>query len=203
MDRLATPKSILTSRITAKISLFGHESLSKPDAHAIFYGREAAVKVPRFRITWLMAFIAIAALELLGMRALSGLQFQSRLLTQVTVALIVGTLPMANILAVGLLTGLRRRNNRPFLLGFEVFGATALALYIAAVSLFPEELVSPAFDLVRERLIPLLWSWPSLSLVVLVVLCFTMMAILLLPQLAFALIGGFLLRNLRVRSRSA
>jgi hypothetical protein len=55
------------------------------------------VKVPRFRIAWLMAFIAIAALELWAIRALSGVQFQSRLLAQVIGALFVGALPMANI----------------------------------------------------------------------------------------------------------
>ena len=43
---------------------------------------------------------------------------------------------MANFLVVGLLVGHRYRGSRRFLLGFEVFGTTALALYIAMAILF-------------------------------------------------------------------
>ena len=50
--------------------------------------------------------------------------------------LILGALPMANVLAVGILIGQRRPGSRPFLLGFEAFGAMALALYVALASFF-------------------------------------------------------------------
>ena len=45
---------------------------------------------------------------------------------------------MANVLAVGILIGQQRPGSRPFLLGFEAFGAMALAFYVALVSFFPD-----------------------------------------------------------------
>jgi hypothetical protein len=41
---------------------------------------------------------------------------------------------MANVLAVGILVGQQSPRSRPFLLGFEAFGAMALAFYVALVS---------------------------------------------------------------------
>ena len=45
-------------------------------------------------------------------------------------SLVVGALPMANVLVAGLLIARQRPRSRPFLLGFEVFSAIALALYV-------------------------------------------------------------------------
>ena len=73
--------------------------------------------VPRFRIAWVMVAVAIAALNLAVIRVLLG--------SPVGELVVLGALPMANVLAVGLLIGLRRRGSRPFLLGFEAFGAMA------------------------------------------------------------------------------
>jgi hypothetical protein len=106
------------------------------------------VKAPRFRIAWMMAFVALVAINLWAIRALSNLQFRAYfvgplLRSQVIGVLILGGLPMAHVLAVGLLLG-RRRGSHPFFLGFEAFGATALALYIAGVSLFTEEWLGPS-----------------------------------------------------------
>src|SRR4051794_35774045 len=105
-----------------------------------------------------MVFVTLAVLDLGAIRALSSLQFRanrdgSLRLAQTIGALLLGALPMANVLMFGLVIGLPRRGRRPFLLGFETFGATALALYIAGVSLFTEELVRPFFDLVLKQLI--------------------------------------------------
>ena len=58
-----------------------------------------------------------------------------------SVLLVLGALPMANVLPVGLLIGQRRPENRPFRLGFVSFGAMALALYVAMTSSFPREIV--------------------------------------------------------------
>ena len=55
------------------------------------------MKVPRFRIAWVMVVVAIAALDFGAIRAAFDLESPSVLL------LLVVTLPMANILAVGLL----------------------------------------------------------------------------------------------------
>ena len=105
----------------------------------------------------------------------------------------MGGLPMAHVLAVGLLLG-RRRGSHPFLLGFEAFGATALALYIAGVSLFTEELVRPFLRLVLKHLLEPIRFRPYLNILGFPYLI--MIATLILPQLAFALIGGLLSRRL-------
>ena len=58
--------------------------------------------------------------------------------------MLLGALPMANVLAVGILIGQRRPGSRPFLLGFEAFGAMALALFVALASFAcPREVVIP------------------------------------------------------------
>jgi hypothetical protein len=86
------------------------------------------VKIPPFRIAWAMAFVAVIALEFGAIRALSVIQLRaniegSRHLSLMIGALALGAVPMANVLAVGLLIGLWRRGTHPFLWGFETFGA--------------------------------------------------------------------------------
>ena len=103
--------------------------------------------MPRFRIALIMLIVAIAALDLGAIRAIS--DFESRFLF----LLCVVTLPMANILAVGLLLTFLRPRRRHFLRGFEVFGAMALALFVV--------LAMRAEGLVQFYLIPPhgpLWS---------------------------------------------
>ena len=161
------------------------------------------MKLPRFRIAWMMAFVALVAINLWAIRALSNLQFRAYfvgplLRSQVIGILILGGLPMAHVLASGLLLG-RRRGSHPFLLGFEAFGATALALYIAGVSLFTEELVRPFLRMVLKQLLEPIRYRPYLNILGFPYLI--MIATLILPQLAFALIGGFLSRQLKPTTR--
>src|SRR5271170_4739864 len=119
----------------------------------------------------MMAFVALVAINLWAIRALSNLQFRAYFVGPllrsqeypVIGVLILGGLPMAHVLAVGLLLG-RRRGSHPFLLGFEAFGATALALYIAGVSLFTEELVRPFLRLVLEHLLEPIRFRPYLNI---------------------------------------
>ncbi len=104
--------------------------ISELFGEAGLYSHEVAVKVPRFRIAWLMAIVAIAALNFGAIRALVNLQFRAHIngfprLAQIIGALILGALPMATVLVFGLLIGTRRRALRPLLLGFEMSGATA------------------------------------------------------------------------------
>jgi hypothetical protein len=80
--------------------------------------------MPRFRIAWLMVAVAIAGINFAAIRALLDLNGTAAQL------LLVGALPMANVLIVGIMIARQRVRSRPFLLGFEVFGAIALALYI-------------------------------------------------------------------------
>jgi len=95
------------------------------------------VKAPRFRIAWFMVFIALAALDFRAIRAMPEIGPPTSEL------LVLGALPMANVLALGLLIGQRRPGSRPFLLGFEAFGVMASALYVALVSFSPQTVVIP------------------------------------------------------------
>jgi hypothetical protein len=69
-----------------------------------------------------MVLVAIAALNFGAIRALWYDLATGRNSNRLEV-LGLGALPMANVLAVGLWINLGRRGSRPFLLGFEVFGA--------------------------------------------------------------------------------
>jgi hypothetical protein len=162
------------------------------------------VRLPRFRIAWVMSFIAIVALDLGAIRELPGVRFRAYIhgdhrLAFMISALILGALPMANVLAVSLLIGLRRRGSHPFLLGFETFGATALVSYIAGASLFTEKLVMPFFYLVIEHLEKPLMNGPHITPASQLIPCIVVIAILILPQLVFAMIGGSLFRHFRTR----
>lgn len=99
------------------------------------------MKVPRFRIAWVMAFIAIVALVLWAIRALSEFTPED------ADYLSVGALPMAIILAVGILIAQQKPRSCPFFLGFEVFGVVALALYVGLAIRFRDEAVNLYLDL--------------------------------------------------------
>src|SRR5690242_12050916 len=104
-----------------------------------------------------MVFVAAIALEFGAIRALWEMQLRANIngshqLSLMIGALALGAIPMANVLAVGLLIGLWGRDGRPFLWGFETFGAIALASYIAGVSLLTEELARPLFDVIVQHL---------------------------------------------------
>jgi hypothetical protein len=153
-----------------------------------------------------MAIIAIVAINLGAIRLWSvsagpaaGGGF-SRLTNQ---GLVLGGLPMANLLAVGFLVSRRNFASRPFLLGFEVFGAMALGLYIAIASLFTKELL---FPYVHSVILPLgdLFGPPvgqPFSLAQLLIHMSFAVAMLGLPQLTVSLIGGFLFRWFGVAKR--
>jgi hypothetical protein len=147
------------------------------------------VKLPRFRIAWIMVAVAIAALDSGAMREV----VDSR--SARNIGLLLGTLPIANVLVVGMLIGQRLPRSRPFLLGFEVFGAMALVLYIALANRFFHEIemtyLRPLIDLLRKVIGQGRPSFiPSLYV--------GSMLMLGCPQLAFALIGGFVSRRFKI-----
>jgi hypothetical protein len=110
--------------------------------------------------------------------------------------LFLGSLPMANVLAVGMLVGQRRPGNRPFLLGFEAFGAVGLAFFIALASCFPREVLLLYLTPVvvpMERTVG-----DDRPFVMFPIVGIVAVALLGLPQLAFALLGGFLSRRFRI-----
>ena len=147
------------------------------------------MKVPRFRIASIMVVIGIVALNLVVIRALLGFRF---LLGEL---LMLSALPMANVLAVGLLIGKRRRGNRPFLLGFVPFGAMALAIYVAVATSVPREIVVSSLAPVSDYLVRTIGAHRPLLFIR--ALTFASLLILVLPQVVFALIGGFLSRRFK------
>jgi hypothetical protein len=147
------------------------------------------VKAPRFRISWLMVAVAIAAID---SWAIVGIE-----LGNAGILLVFGALPMANVLVVGLLAARHRPATRPYLLGFEAFGAIALALYTLFVtsSHGHDRLIVDYLELMGDTLrkiigqdhrffIPIAW--------------FLVVVMLGAPQLALALMGGFLSRRFRI-----
>ncbi len=157
------------------------------------------MKMPRFRIGLIMMIVAIAALNLSVIRACyydfwtSDGENANRL-----DVLALGSLPMANALAVTLMLGLRHRGSRSFLLGFGAFGLAALVVYIALVCFYCHELVrpylfrfqNPVFDAIgrSEAHVP--------------IFRFTATVILVWPQFAFALLGGLFFRWYGIAERS-
>ena len=148
------------------------------------------MKAPRYRIGWLMVAVAIAALDFAAIGAIL-----SSGTGDFGIFLLLGALPMANVLAVGILIGLQSSGSSPFLLGFEAFGAMALALYVALLSWRPRGLVNPyllSFIRVLEQTVG-----RDRPFVFIPILCFGSVVMLGWSQVAFALIGGFLCRRFR------
>jgi hypothetical protein len=150
------------------------------------------VKAPRFRIAWGMVAVAIAALDFAAIRA--------SLDIREAVLLVLGALPMANVLAVGILIAQQRPGSRPFLLGFEAFGAMALALFItAAVASLPFDeymviayYLAPVLRLIQKSI------RQDQPLVFVPIVLFAYVVMLGWPQVVFALIGGFLSRRFKI-----
>jgi hypothetical protein len=108
--------------------------------------------------------------------------------------LLVGAMPMANVLAVGVLIGLRRVGSRPFLWGFEVFGVVALASYVLVATLSPGVLWANAEPLVNYVRRTFGRHGPFVCILI---IFFSATVMLVLPQVTFAVTGGFLGRKFR------
>lgn len=136
-----------------------------------------------------MGFAAIAAFDFAVIRTLGDYR------NQTGDFLLVGAMPMANVLAVGVLTGLQRLRSHPFLLGFEAFGAIALASYMFIAIFFsrvPWHYVQPVVNYLLRTLG--LYG----TLVCVSAICSAAAAMLVLPQVTFALIGDFLFQKYRL-----
>jgi hypothetical protein len=137
-----------------------------------------------------MVAVAVAAINFAPIRALNDPGLGG-------VLLVVGALPVANVLVVGMLIARKRPGSRPFLLGFEVFGALALALYIV-VATFSRSGVGPLnryLFLVLDPLSPVIHPYTYVGVAIEL---FVGSVMLVGPQLVFALIGGFLSRKFKV-----
>jgi hypothetical protein len=150
------------------------------------------VKMPRFRIAWLMVAVAIAAVDFGAIRVVLAPD-----MFRVFKFWVFGALPMANVLVVGLLVARYRPESRSFLLGFEGLGAIAMAVYIFVPREFSDfaGTIMLYLDLGSSALVPYLGTEPSLVVVALYWLL--VLAMLVGPQLVFALIGGFLSRRFK------
>jgi hypothetical protein len=147
------------------------------------------MKMPRFRIAWVMVFVAVAALNLTVFRAAEDLPFN-------TSALLVGAMPMASVLAIGLIFGYRWHGSRPFLLGFESFGLMALAFFVVLAVWFYHETVGPYVSLFIEPLAKIIGRDRDIFFIS---VAYPVAVVALgLPQMAFALMGGFLSRKYRI-----
>jgi hypothetical protein len=148
------------------------------------------VKVIRFPIAWLMAIIALAALNFGAIRA--ALDYPGG----PNVLLCIVGLPMANALAVGLLIGRRHRGSRQFLVGFEACGAAMLGFLIVAIVSGKDwvwSYLTLATEPIRAALGPTGGGkWTAIRLLV----ARSFLSVwATLPQLTLALIGGFLSRK--------
>jgi hypothetical protein len=151
------------------------------------------VKAPRFRIAWIMVAVAIAGINFWGLR-----EFLDRRPRNVGILLFFGALPVANVLVVGMLIARNRLGSRPFLLGFEVFGALALTIYIFTAT-YSESGAGPLemyLSPVLDPLHPVIGQYGPF--VAAVTEIFVAIVMLVGPQLGFALIGGFLSRRFKI-----
>jgi hypothetical protein len=108
----------------------------------------------------------------------------------------IGGLPIANILITVLLLRYRCRGGRRFLLGFEVFGTAAVVILCVLMIRNPRP---PFFDsylrLVTDPLIRA-WKGPGIWNNLQLLIGHSVVSLwVTLPQLAFAMIGGFVFRN--------
>jgi hypothetical protein len=103
----------------------------------------------------------------------------------------VGVLPMANVLTIGFLMG--RHSRRPFFWGFLAFGVTALIGFVALGVFAEDSVMMPYAELWAEPIHRALDRYPQeVHVAVMVPVCIIMFG---LPQLAVALVGGFLSRS--------
>ena len=147
------------------------------------------MKLPRFRIAWLMGFIAVAAINFAALRlALDEPTGHGELLA-------IGGAPMLSILVIGFLVGRRRQGSGPFLWGFELFGGAALGLFVFLAVFFDVAvmtyLVAPILEPIAKVIGYQSLAWLPIAYPIAVVL-------LAWPQVAFALLGGWLSRRYKV-----
>ena len=147
------------------------------------------MKCFRFSISSLMAVVLLVALNCMAINMFLGRPlFPSSLLELI----FFGALPMANLLAIGLYRLWTERNGqgrtRLFLVGFEVFGGVALLLFFVCTWVAPDSLHDGVGDFLGSLS---LGPGGPLFLAGAVV-------ILLLPQLALASVGGWLVSRYKI-----
>jgi hypothetical protein len=142
----------------------------------------------RFSISSLMSVVLVVALDCM---AINMLIVRPLFRVPLSELILLGALPMANILAIGLLRlwadRKGRGQTRPLLVGFEICGWVTLLVFLTCAVLATESFHDGVGDLLRSCLSP----ENPLYLILAV-------AILLIPQLALASFGGWLIRSYRI-----
>lgn len=152
------------------------------------------------RIAWFVCLIAAVAINVAIYTALSGLagrNFRDLALGAVCSALAVGALPMVNILAIGLLIAARRPESRPFVLGFELLGCTALLMYLISAFSFTRELLMPYMGIGVNAATLIVGPLGNLTTYKVFVATCVVITIQVLPQLLIAVAGGFAYKAVR------
>jgi hypothetical protein len=137
-----------------------------------------------------MVIVAVIALNFAAVRAALARG------STVVDLLVIGALPMASVLALGGLVGCARPSSRVFLLGFTVFGVMASLIFIALTLFFAAAVLMPYFALLLtpvERIANprVAMEWVPLAYLVGAVGVGV-------PQLAFAILGGWLSRRFKI-----
>ncbi len=168
---------------------------------------------PRISIAWLMVAVVVVAVDLAVLQwafaMLRAWSSMSDSLWSMVLAFVV-SLPMLNLLAIGLVLMRRRGRSRAFLLGFEVLGALAVAGCALDLGLWKEgsytfryvTALSPLWDRMVGVVVrsvsgggpprPDQLTWVPITALFTTIFC-------LPPQLLPALVGGWLSSRERVR----
>jgi hypothetical protein len=135
----------------------------------------------------MMVFVAIVALNVGAVRTALATE------TPTNGLLAAGGMPMASVLIVGILAGYRRPARHPFLLGFLLFGAMALALCVFLAIRFPDETLGAYLDFFLRPV----WKATGLNAPAsfLLIAYAIAVTVLTLPQLAIAVLGGLASRS--------
>jgi hypothetical protein len=149
------------------------------------------MKYFRFSISSLMAVVLVVALDCM---AINMLIVRPLFRVPLSELILLGALPMTNVQAIGLIPLWADRNGRgrtrPLLVGFEICGWVTLLVFVACAVLATRSFHTVVGEIVRSLL-----RRPEEPLFLIVAVA---AAILLLPQLALALVGGWLIRNYRI-----
>ena len=151
---------------------------------------------PHVRIAWLIAVVAIIAFNSVAFRTMM------RSTDPTLSVLIVGAVPMLEVLALGGVARITAHGWRRFLDGFLMTGAMALAIYVALAMLVADELILPAIQYVLEPLFPSQPGGPFPSTAKVIMMCTVVSFVVVTPQIIIALIGGFLASALTCRQPS-
>jgi hypothetical protein len=153
--------------------------------------------MPRLRIADSMAVVAVIAVDLsLLLVFLNDATSEDRSRSDPAWLLMLGALPMANIVAVAFLVAYRRHASGTFLIGLVGFGGTAMTGYSAIAKLYPDSLISYVWGFLQYLPYPHAHPPWSFGLVLL-----ASAVALVLPQLIFVLLCGVIVRKLNESNR--